>query len=120
MNRTDAFVADWMLLAPGFSVLVELTADADNAITIEKIQAWPSDKRGKSEATLVMEALCHLADVYGVTLLGWAQPYNKHPESAIRLRLWLGHHGFEPSSGAGLELQLNRLPLELTGHIANA
>jgi hypothetical protein len=119
MNRTDAFVADWMLLAPGFSVLVELSAE-DDTITIEKIQSWPADKLGKREAILALNSLCHLADLYRITLLGYAQPYNGNPERAIRLRLWLGHHGFEPSSGAGLELQLNRLPLELTGHIANA
>jgi hypothetical protein len=120
MNSSREFALAWMAISGDYSVLVELKTEADDSVTIEKIKAWPLDKAGKTEATKVLVALCNLADIYGVTLVGYSHPYNGDPDPAIHLRLWLGRHGFEPAIGKGNELQLYRLPAEFVAPAIHA
>lgn len=86
-----------MAAAPGFSVLVELIAGENGNVTIGKLQTWPQDRQGRGEASRALATLCSLADANGVTLCGDVQPYARHPEEAIRLRVWLSRYGFQPS-----------------------
>lgn len=109
-ERCEEFIADWMAAAPGFSVLVELRAEDNGSVTIEKLQTWPTDRQGRGEATRALETLCKLADIHGVMLCGRAQPYSKRAEDAIRLRLWLARYGFAPTGDDEQNLQLYRPP----------
>lgn len=106
----EAFIFDWLAAAPGFEVLVELKAEDDGSITIERLQTWPMDRRGKGEASRALQTLCQLADLHQVRLCGYAEPYTKRAEDAIRLRLWLARYGFAPATGEPDDLQLYRPP----------
>lgn len=113
MDRRDgaeAFILDWLAASPGFEVLVELKKEDDGSITIERLQTWPMDRRGKGEATRALKTLCQLADLHGVRLCGYAEPYTKRAEDAIRLRVWLARYGFAPASDEPDDLQLYRPP----------
>jgi hypothetical protein len=113
-------VSDWLAAAPAFSVMIELKVAENCTVTVEKLETLPAENI-QGEATRALDILCKLADLHGVTLCGYTEPYGQGAHENVRLRVWLFRHGFVPSSDKPDEREFFRAPNQETlGRTINA
>ena len=93
MSDPERLIRDWGTIAPLHPwVIVEL--EPADGVTIQRIQTWPMERRGKGLADAALICLGWLGDVHGVALAAIPMPFTHWEEDRLRLCRWFARHGF--------------------------